>query len=60
MHRQVSDVDKRLAQQAGRFWSEIVQRRFDYDRPFRVSAQARPRPHSAAAEAPPVVRPRAS
>ena len=38
---QVSDVDKRLAQQAGRFWGEVAMRRYDYDRPWRLAAQVR-------------------
>ena len=38
---QVSDVDKRLQQQAVRFWAEINLRRYDYERPWRVAAQVR-------------------
>ena len=34
---QATDVDKRLAQQASRLWNEIVQRRYDYGRPWRTA-----------------------
>uniref|UniRef100_A0A7S2JII1 Coenzyme PQQ synthesis protein F-like C-terminal lobe domain-containing protein n=1 Tax=Haptolina brevifila TaxID=156173 RepID=A0A7S2JII1_9EUKA len=34
---QAVDVDKRLGSQAGRLWSEIVNRRYDYGRPWRTS-----------------------
>jgi len=34
---QATDVDQRLGSQAGRFWSEIVSRRYDYGRPWRTS-----------------------
>jgi len=38
---QATDVDKRLGQQAGRLWSEIVQRRYDYGRPWRTASRVR-------------------
>ena len=38
---QATDVDKRLGQQAGRMWSEIVQRRYDYGRPWRTATRVR-------------------
>ena len=38
---QATDVDKRLGQQAGRLWSEIIQRRYDYGRPWRTAQRAR-------------------
>ena len=38
---EVEDVDKRLQLRAVRFWSEIAQRRYDYERPWRVAAQLR-------------------
>ena len=38
---QATDVDKRLGQQASRMWSEIVQRRYDYGRPWRTSRRVR-------------------
>ena len=38
---QATDVDKRLAQQASRLWNEIVQRRYDYGRPWRTARRLR-------------------
>ena len=38
---QFVDVDKRLGAQASRFWGEIVQRRYDYGRPWRNAARVR-------------------
>ena len=38
---QATDVDKRLGQQASRLWGEIVQRRYDYGRPWRTSRRVR-------------------
>jgi len=38
---QAVDVDKRAAQQAARFWSEISQGRYDYGRPWRVAERLR-------------------
>jgi len=38
---QATDVDKRLGQQASRLWGEIVQRRYDYGRPWRTARRVR-------------------
>ena len=38
---QVTDVDQRLGQQASRLWTEIVTRRYDYDRPWRSAKRLR-------------------
>ena len=38
---QATDVDKRLGQQAGRLWGEIVQRRYDYGRPWRTAKRVK-------------------
>ena len=38
---QATDVDKRLGAQSGRLWSEIVQRRYDYGRPWRTARRVR-------------------
>ena len=38
---QATDVDKRLGQQANRLWGEIVQRRYDYGRPWRTARRVR-------------------
>ena len=39
--RQSVDVDKRLGAQSARLWSEIVARRYDYDRPWRSAERIR-------------------
>jgi insulysin len=38
---QATDVDKRLGAQAGRLWTEITQRRYDYGRPWRTARRLR-------------------
>ncbi|KAL3896124.1 MAG: hypothetical protein SGPRY_013342 [Prymnesium sp.] len=38
---QAVDVDKRLGQQAARFWGEIAQQRYDYGRPWRTAKRAK-------------------
>jgi len=38
---QALDVDKRLGQQASRFWGEISQRRYDFGRPWRTAKRVR-------------------
>lgn len=38
---QATDIDKRLGQQASRLWGEIVKRRYDYGRPWRVAQRVR-------------------
>jgi len=39
LSKKILDVDKTLNQQVGRFWSEIVNRRYDYDRPWQKSSR---------------------
>jgi len=38
---QATDIDKRLGEQAGRLWSEILRRRYEYGRPWRTARRVR-------------------